>query len=287
MKSQERRHVDTDPPASVSGDLRRALLEKAVGDRDLGLAHVPQLDCKLELLALPAGGCFRNAVRPAGRLLPCPTRWRPSFPLSLSRRRPRPSRSPASAGHRVALLLSSSAMPIADQRRPSPQRPAPPARVLSLFSSMAFSTPSVRAATLTEIAACPAAKRLAALIVDDHHRGRHACRRGVLGQHRRQRPARQGDTPLREPLRQHRPRPRQPARHRPFGTAELRGDLLAGLALQIAQDDDGPVVVRQAAQLLVQQGLQVGPLVLRQPRCRASPSPALPSPSAWRRSSGL
>ena len=40
--------------------------------------------------------------------------------------------------------------------------------ILSLVSNMVFSTPSVRAATLTEItpAACPAANKLAALIVD-------------------------------------------------------------------------------------------------------------------------
>ena len=48
----------------------------------------------------------------------------------------------------------------------------------------------------------------------------------------------------------------------PSGQPSWRGDLLAGPALQVAQDDDGPVVVRQAAQLLVQQGLQVGPPVL-------------------------
>ena len=38
---------------------------------------------------------------------------------------------------------------------------------LSLLISMAFSTPSARTATLTGVAACPAAQRLAALIVED------------------------------------------------------------------------------------------------------------------------
>jgi hypothetical protein len=40
------------------------------------------------------------------------------------------------------------------------------------------------------------------------------------------------------------------------------GGFLAGLALQIAQDDDGTILVGQAAQLLVEQGLQVTPEVL-------------------------
>jgi hypothetical protein len=42
------------------------------------------------------------------------------------------------------------------------------ATILSFVSNMVFNTPSVRAATLTEIipAACPAANRLAALMVE-------------------------------------------------------------------------------------------------------------------------
>ena len=68
--------------------------------------------------------------------------------------------------------------------------------VLSLFSSMVFSTPSVRAATLTEIAACPAAQRLAALIVDiTTEAGTPAD--AAFWDRPQPAPARQGDAPLR------------------------------------------------------------------------------------------
>ena len=42
----------------------------------------------------------------------------------------------------------------------------------------------------------------------------------------------------------------------------MQSDFLAGLALQIAQDDDDPILVGQAAQLFVQHGLQITPRVL-------------------------
>ena len=53
---------------------------------------------------------------------------------------------------------------------------------LSLLTSMAFSTPSVRAATLTGITACPCRTQACGLDRGRHHRGRHACRRDVLRQ---------------------------------------------------------------------------------------------------------
>src|SRR5262249_55080586 len=52
---------------------------------------------------------------------------------------------------------------------------------------------------------------------------------------------------------------RQPPRHRSFWTAELPSDFLAGLLLQVAQDDDSTILVGKSAQLFVQQGLQVTP----------------------------
>src|SRR5262249_42464071 len=53
--------------------------------------------------------------------------------------------------------------PIAMRPRTSTRATA----ALSLLISMAFSTPSARTATFTGVAACPAAQRLAALIVED------------------------------------------------------------------------------------------------------------------------
>ena len=60
-----------------------------------------------------------------------------------------------------------------NQPAPVPRRPTASSTavaILSLVSTMAFSTPSVRAATVTEVtpeaAACPAANRPAALIVE-------------------------------------------------------------------------------------------------------------------------
>ena len=60
-----------------------------------------------------------------------------------------------------------------------------------------------------------------------------------------------------QPLCQDRPRPRQPSGHRSFGAAELLCRLLAGLALQVAEDNGDTIQVRQAAQLLVQQRSQI------------------------------
>jgi hypothetical protein len=61
-----------------------------------------------------------------------------------------------------------------------------------------------------------------------------------------------------DPADKQRPRPRQPTRHAAFGDAELPGRFPAGHALKVAQDDDAPVVVGQAAQLLVHHPLQIG-----------------------------
>src|SRR5262249_17924016 len=58
------------------------------------------------------------------------------------------------------------------------------------------------------------------------------------------------------------PPPPQPPRHRPFRHAKLSGGFTAGLALKIAQDDDGTIPIGQAAQFLIQQGLQVTPEIL-------------------------
>src|SRR5262249_61994739 len=49
----------------------------------------------------------------------------------------------------------------------SPRTSTTATAALSLLISMAFSTPSARTATFTGVAACPAAQRLAALIVED------------------------------------------------------------------------------------------------------------------------
>src|SRR5262245_15088392 len=65
-----------------------------------------------------------------------------------------------------------------------------------------------------------------------------------------------------QPLRQHRPRPRQPSRKRAIRHADLTSSLLAGLPLQVAEDDGDTILVGQAAQLLVEQRLQVVPEVL-------------------------
>src|SRR5262249_35967179 len=78
---------------------------------------------------------------------------------------------------------------------------------------------------------------------------------------RRQRPARQGDAPLGEPPRQHRPCPYQPPCNCPFRTAEVSSGILTGLAFQIAEDDGDAILVGQATQLLVEQGEQVVPAV--------------------------
>src|SRR5207244_12716016 len=86
-------------------------------------------------------------------------------------------------------------------------------------------------------------------------------------------------TLFRSPLRQHRPRPPQPAGNGPFGQSELPGRLLATVALQITKDKSDPVLVRQAAQLLVEERLQIMPviLVLRR-RFRFGHVPHLPFP---------
>jgi hypothetical protein len=55
-----------------------------------------------------------------------------------------------------------------------------------------------------------------------------------------------------EPFRQDHARPRQTARHRSFGTTKLSGNLLAGPAVQIAQNNDVPMLVRQPAQFLIE-----------------------------------
>ena len=127
---------------------------------------------------------------------------------------------------------------------------------LSLFIIMARSTPSVRAATLTETspvaATGPAAKTLAA--------------RSVLDTTESGTPADatfRASTAANAPPDNTTPRwasrfasialaARQPSGHGPFRTSEQAGDLLPGSPLQIAQHDDGSVDVRQAAQLLVQ-----------------------------------
>ena len=64
-----------------------------------------------------------------------------------------------------------------------------------------------------------------------------------------------------ESLRQQPPRPCQPPCHRPFGADELLSGFLAGLAFQIAKDDDTTILVRQAAQRCVEEGLQILPEV--------------------------
>src|SRR5262245_9889963 len=52
------RHVDADLPTLVSGHLGPAVVWVEIRDRNLGLAYVPQLDCKLERLAHSAGAGF-------------------------------------------------------------------------------------------------------------------------------------------------------------------------------------------------------------------------------------
>ena len=71
---------------------------------------------------------------------------------------------------------------------------------------------------------------------------------------------RQGDSAAGESLRQHPPRPGQPARHRPFRAPEVPGRVLAGAAFDVAQDDHRAIVVRQPAQLLVEDAAQVAPV---------------------------
>ena len=64
-----------------------------------------------------------------------------------------------------------------------------------------------------------------------------------------------------EPLRQHHSAPRHPSRKRALRHAELPSRFLAGLPLQVAQHDGDTILVGQAAQLLVEQRLQVAPEV--------------------------
>src|SRR5262249_17780477 len=54
----------------------------------------------------------------------------------------------------------------------------------------------------------------------------------------------------------------EPPRNSPFWHSELSSRFLACLTLQIAQDNDGTILVGQAAQLFVQQRLKIMPLVL-------------------------
>ena len=135
--------------------------------------------------------------------------------------------------------------------------------VLSLVNNIAFITPSVRAATWTEIvpvaAAFPAASRLAALIVEDATEAGTAADAACWDSTAANAPHDKAIAPLSEPLRQHDPRPRQPARYRPFGAAELPSRFLPGLAFQIAQDDGDAVLVGKAAQLLIEDGQQITP----------------------------
>src|SRR5262249_36163659 len=49
-----------------------------------------------------------------------------------------------------------------------------------------------------------------------------------------------------------------PARHGAFGNTQAAGGFLARPPLQVAEDDDRPVLLRQPAQLAVEQALQVG-----------------------------
>jgi hypothetical protein len=65
-----------------------------------------------------------------------------------------------------------------------------------------------------------------------------------------------------EPLRQHHSAPRQPGRQGAVRHAELPSRFFAGLPLQLAKDDGDTILVGQAAQLLVEQGLQVVPEVV-------------------------
>jgi len=120
---------------------------------------------------------------------------------------------------------------------------------------MVFTTPSVRAATFAEIAPVAATyrpqKRLAASSVDAT-RADGADADAVPGrQHRRYRPP-ENTTPRRVSRCAESPSPATADSPRSFGDAELPGRFLAGHPLEVAQDDDAPVVVGQAAQFLVQ-----------------------------------
>ena len=86
---------------------------------------------------------------------------------------------------------------------------------------------------------------------------------------------------------QHRPRPRQPRRQRPLGTTEAPGRLLVSLAFQVAKDHRHPVLVGQAAQLLVEKGHEIAPKVLLDSRFRHRRDLPFPRPPSDGRGPGL
>ena len=64
-------------------------------------------------------------------------------------------------------------------------------------------------------------------------------------------------------LRQELPTSCQSARNRALGPSQLPGSLFARLAFQIAQDDDGPVFVRQSLQLKIERRPEFSSLCLQ------------------------
>ncbi|MBI1831634.1 MAG: hypothetical protein HYR84_09315 [Planctomycetes bacterium] len=94
-------------------------------------------------------------------------------------------------------------------------------------------------------------------------RRRHARRRRLLGHDRRQRPGRQHHAPTRQTIRQHHSATGQSAVDRPFRNAERLRGLLARLAFQIAQDDGHAILLVELIQLVIEQGLQINPEVVR------------------------
>ena len=96
-----------------------------------------------------------------------------------------------------------------------------------------------------------------------HRRGRRTSRSRVVGQCCRQCTGRQRHAVAGQAAGQFHPGRSQPAGQRAFGNPQLAGGVLAGLALQIAQEDGRTVFFRQPEQFPVEDRFQVMPGFLR------------------------
>ena len=79
----------------------------------------------------------------------------------------------------------------------------------------------------------------------------------VLRQHCRQNHTRHRVTVSRQSFGEQCPPGLHPTGNGSFRDIELPGRLLAGLAFQVTQDDDGTILFRQSTQFLVQKGQEI------------------------------
>lgn len=131
----------------------------------------------------------------------------------------------------------------------------------SLVRNMVRKTPSVKAATEADTSpatAWPAAKGIAAWTVELTSTAGTAAE-AVFSDRSVARATADRARPRRASRDRNRSRLHQPGQDGPFRTAQTLGRLLVSVALQVTEDEGGPILLRQATDLLIEDRPQVAP----------------------------